>query len=40
MKDFDLSVENFIKNVVMETTFDMDGDKQLEKQMKALAKNK
>ena len=40
MKDFDLCVENFIKKVVMETTFDMDGDRQLEKQMKASVKNK
>lgn len=31
MKDFDLCVEKFIKGVVMETTLDMDGGRQLEK---------
>lgn len=31
MKDFDICVENFILGVVMETTLDIDGVKQLEK---------
>ena len=31
MKDFDLCVESFIRGVVMETTLDMDGGRQLEK---------